>query len=100
MKQCPFCAGAIADDATLCKYCKQALPSPRVAAPPPGAAAAAPKKNSGFVWVGGMAAGACLVVGIVGLMAFRARPAKSGLDSRQTIVTQGLTAARTISEKK
>jgi hypothetical protein len=47
-----------------------------------------------------MSLGAFLVVGIVGLMAFRARPAKSGLDSRQTQIQQGLVAARGISEKK
>ena len=29
MKQCPFCAGVILDAATLCKHCKQAIPSAR-----------------------------------------------------------------------
>jgi hypothetical protein len=99
MKQCPFCAGAIADEATLCKHCKQALPSPRVAQPPAGTTTMA-RKGSGFVWIGGMSLGAFLVIGIVGLMAFRARPAKTGLDSRQTQIQQGLTAARGISDKK
>ena len=98
MKQCPFCAGAIAEEATLCKHCKQALPSPRVAAPP--VTAAAPRKSSGFVWIGGMSLGAFLVVGIVGLMAFRARPAKTGLDSRMAQIQQGLAVARGISDKK
>jgi hypothetical protein len=97
MKQCPFCAGAIADDATLCKHCKQALPSPRVAAP---TAAAPVRKNSGIIWIGGMSIGAFLVVGIVGLMAFRARPAKTGLEGRLEQVQQGLAAARSISNKK
>jgi hypothetical protein len=98
MKQCPFCAGAIADEATLCKHCKQALPSPRVAAPT--AATTVARKGSGFVWIGGMALGALLVVGIVGLMAFRARPAKTGAETREAMVKQGLTAAHAISEKK
>jgi hypothetical protein len=97
MKQCPFCAGAIADDATLCKHCKQALPSPRVAAP---LAAAPVRRGSGFVWIGGMSLGALLVVGIVGLMAFRARPAKTGLEGRLAQIQQGLTTARSISAKK
>jgi hypothetical protein len=97
MKQCPFCAGAIADDATLCKHCKQALPSPRVAPPPPTAVAS---KNSGFVWIGGMSLGAFLVVGVVGLMAFRARPAKSSVDAHTSVVQQGLNAAKTISDQK
>jgi hypothetical protein len=100
MKQCPFCAGAIADDATLCKHCKQALPSPRVAAPAPGSTTVIRKKQSGLIWIGGMALGAFLVVGIVGLMAFRARPAKTGLDARHTQVQQGLSAAHVIAEKK
>ena len=98
MKQCPFCAGAIADDATLCKHCKQALPSPRVAAPT--AAAAPVRRSSGFVWIGGMGLGAFLVIGIVGLMAFRARPAKSGLEGRLEQLQQELTAARAIANKK
>ncbi len=98
MKQCPFCAGAIADDATLCKHCKQALPSPRVAPPP--TAAAPVRGNSGMIWIGGMSLGAFLVVGIVGLMAFRARPAKSGLEGRLAQVQQGLAAAHSISNKK
>jgi hypothetical protein len=97
MKQCPFCAGAIADDATLCKHCKQALPSPRVVAP---TAALPARKSSGFVWIGGMSLGAILVVGIVGLMAFRARPAKTGLEGRLAQVQQGLAAARSIGNKK
>jgi len=99
MKQCPFCAGAIADDATLCKHCKQALPSPRVAAPPAGTPAAR-ARQTGIVWVGGMSLGAFLVIGIVGLMAFRARPAQSALDARHAQVQQGLAAAHVISDKK
>ena len=98
MKQCPFCAGAIADDATLCKHCKQALPSPRVAAPT--AAAAPVRRSSGLVWIGGMGLGAFLVIGIVGLMAFRARPAKSGLEGRLEQLQQGLTSAHAIANKK
>jgi hypothetical protein len=31
MKQCPFCAGVIPDASTICKHCKQSIPSPRVA---------------------------------------------------------------------
>jgi hypothetical protein len=98
MKQCPFCAGAIPEESTLCKHCKQALPSPRVAAP--AGRTTIVRKKSGFVWVGGMSVGALLVVGIVGLMAFRARPAKAGPDSRHTLVLQGLAAAHAIGDKK
>lgn len=29
MKQCPFCAGVIPDFSTVCKHCKQSIPSPR-----------------------------------------------------------------------
>ena len=29
MKQCPFCAGVIPDASTICKHCKQSIPSPR-----------------------------------------------------------------------
>lgn len=29
MKQCPFCAGVIPDATTICKHCKQAIPSAR-----------------------------------------------------------------------
>lgn len=29
MKQCPFCAGVIPDASTICKHCKQAIPSAR-----------------------------------------------------------------------
>jgi hypothetical protein len=29
MKQCPFCAGVIPDGSTICKHCKQAIPSAR-----------------------------------------------------------------------
>jgi hypothetical protein len=97
MKQCPFCAGAIAEDATLCKHCKQALPSPRVAAP--ASATTTVRKTSGFVWVGGMFVGALLVVGIVGLMAFRARPSK-GPETRVSLVIQGLAVAHGIGDKK
>jgi hypothetical protein len=101
MKQCPFCASALPDDAMVCKVCKQALPSQSTGAavpvPPP---ARVRRKSSGFVWIGGMVLGALLVVGIVGLMAFRARPAKSGLDSRHSLVVQGINAARTIGNQK
>jgi hypothetical protein len=84
----------------VCKVCKQALPSAGAAAPPVLPPARARKKSPGFVWIGGMVLGALLVVGIVGLMAFRARPAKSGLDSRHSLVVQGINAARTISGQK
>jgi hypothetical protein len=30
MKQCPFCAGVIPDASTICKHCKQSIPSARV----------------------------------------------------------------------
>ena len=29
MKQCPFCAGVIPDASTICKHCKQSIPSAR-----------------------------------------------------------------------
>jgi hypothetical protein len=31
MKQCPFCAGVIPDASTICKHCKQSIPSARPA---------------------------------------------------------------------
>jgi hypothetical protein len=31
MKQCPFCAGVIADTTTICKHCKQSIPMARPA---------------------------------------------------------------------
>jgi hypothetical protein len=98
MKQCPFCAGAIAEEATLCKHCKQALPSPRATTPAGGTTVV--RKTSGFVWVGGMFVGALLVVGIVGLMAFRARPVKSGPETRHSLVIQGIAVAHGVGEKK
>ncbi len=98
MKQCPFCAGAIPEDATLCKHCKQALPSPRVA--PAAVAAAQSRKKSPMVWIGGMFAGAALVVGIVTLMAFRAKPARTADGDRRMLVGQGITAAHDIGSKK
>jgi hypothetical protein len=32
MKQCPFCAGVIPDASTICKHCKQSIPSARAGA--------------------------------------------------------------------
>jgi hypothetical protein len=101
MKQCPFCASALPDDATVCKVCKQALPSKGSgAAPVPPPAPVRKKKGSGLVWAGGMVLGALLVLGIVGLMAFRATPARSGMDTRHSLVAQGINTARTISNQK
>jgi hypothetical protein len=99
MKQCPFCAGAIPEDATLCKHCKQALPSPRVA-PAAQPAAQAARGKSPMVWIGGMFAGALLVVGIVTLMAFRAKPAKTADSDRRSQIAEGIAAARNIGTKK
>jgi hypothetical protein len=100
MKQCPFCASALPDDAMVCKVCKQALPSQGAGAPPVPPPVRVRKKSSGLVWFGGTILGALLVLGIVGLMAFRARPAKSGAESRNTLVVQGINAARGISNQK
>src|SRR5262249_26294822 len=74
------------------------LPSPRVAPPP--ATTEPVRRRSGLVWIGGMSLGALLVVGIVALMAFRARPAHGGAESRHALIMHGLAAAHSISDKK
>jgi predicted nucleic acid-binding Zn ribbon protein len=91
MKHCPFCAGVIPDGATLCKHCKQAIPSARARDP-----------KAMPLWVMFAIGGALVAVGAPAYLLLR--PAtKAGAateEGRRGQLLEGLQAAQGISGQK
>ena len=91
MKQCPFCAGAIPAGATLCKHCKQAIPSARTRS-----------RNGLPLWVMLAIGGALIGVGAPALLWIRpvANAGAATEEGRRGLFLEGLQAAQGISVQK
>jgi hypothetical protein len=93
MKQCPFCAGVIPDATTICKHCKQAIPSGR----PKGS-----RKAAVPVWAVAAVGGVLLALGAPVL--FWLRPGigagAATEQGRRAQLVEGLQAAQAMGTQK
>jgi hypothetical protein len=88
MKQCPFCAGVIPDASTICKHCKQSIPSARLGG-----------RRSGSLWALLAILGVTLAIGAPAFywMNMRTTPAGAATDTgRRAQFLEGLQAAQNI----
>jgi hypothetical protein len=87
MKQCPFCAGVIPDASTICKHCKQSIPSARPAS-----------RRSNMTWALLAILGVTIAIGAPALFWMRmGTPAGAATDSgRRAQLLEGLLAAQNI----
>jgi hypothetical protein len=87
MKQCPFCAGVIPDASTICKHCKQAIPSARAAG-----------RRSNTMWALLAILGVTIAVGAPAVFWMRmGTPAGAATDTgRRARLLDGLQAAQSI----
>jgi hypothetical protein len=87
MKQCPFCAGVIPDASTICKHCKQSIPSAR-----------AGSRRSSSMWALLAILGAVIVVGAPAVFWMRmTTPAGAATDTgRRGQFLEGILAAQNI----
>jgi hypothetical protein len=88
MKQCPFCAGVIPDVSTICKHCKQSIPSARGAS----------RRRSGSTWALLAILGVTIAIGAPAVFWMRmGTPAGAATDTgRRAQFLEGLQAAQNI----
>lgn len=91
MKHCPFCAGVIPDGATLCKHCKQAIPSAR-----------ARDRKAIPLWVMVAVGGALVALGAPAFVLLRpgTKAGAATEEGRRGQLLEGLQAAQGISVQK
>jgi hypothetical protein len=87
MKQCPFCAGVIPDASTICKHCKQAIPSARGGG-----------RRSSSLWALLAILGVTIAIGAPAVFWMRmGTPAGAATDTgRRAQLVEGLQAAQNI----
>jgi hypothetical protein len=87
MKQCPFCAGVIPDASTICKHCKQSIPSARAGG-----------RRSSSVWALLAVLGVTIAIGApVAFWMRMGTPAGAATDTgRRAQFLEGLQAAQNI----
>jgi hypothetical protein len=88
MKQCPFCAGVIPDGSTICKHCKQSIPSARGGG-----------RRSGSMWMLLAILGVTVAIGAPAIFWMRmGTPAGAATDTgRRGQFLEGLMTAQNVS---